>query len=61
MHCGLPHPDLLLAVLDARQMREIEIYAGIEPISWDVGVSQPRAKRDIEAKIDNIFNSYEKK
>lgn len=31
-----------------RQRRQAEIYAGIEPIGWDVGVSQPpKAPADV--------------
>lgn len=37
----MPHYELLLAVLDARQMAEIEAYAGLEPIGGMVGVSRP--------------------
>jgi hypothetical protein len=27
--------------MTVRQKREVEVYAGIEPIGWDVGVSSP--------------------
>ena len=63
MHCGLPHPDLLFAVLSLRQMNEIRIYSGIEPIGWDVGVSSPaKPKKDanIERKMDDLLGQYEK-
>lgn len=43
------------------------MYAGLEPIGWDVGVSRPRAeaaaadgpRADVEAKMDAFFANYE--
>ncbi|MHC4745609.1 MAG: hypothetical protein ACYS8Z_27150 [Planctomycetota bacterium] len=67
LHCGKPHPDLLLAGLSYRQMREIEAYANIEAIGWDVGVSRPRTSEDspeteeVEDKLDRILGSFEKR
>jgi hypothetical protein len=51
-------------------MREIEAYASIEPIGWDVGVSRPRTsedspdkeeKEEVEDKLDRILGSFEKR
>lgn len=41
LQSGFVHPDRLWAVLSARQVREIEIYARIEPIGGMTGVSEP--------------------
>lgn len=67
MHCGRAHPDHLLAGLTVRQMLEIEWYAGLEPISWDIGVSQPpetkketKTRSDVEKKLDAILTPFEK-
>lgn len=40
---GYGHPDRLLAGLNYRQQRQIEIYAGLEPIGGMIGVSEPAA------------------
>jgi hypothetical protein len=48
-------------------MREIEAYASIEAIGWDVGVSRPRTseeppdKEEVEDKLDRILGSFEKR
>jgi hypothetical protein len=48
-------------------MREIEAYANIEAIGWDVGVSRPRTSEDspeteeVEDKLDRILGSFEKR
>ena len=51
-------------MLDERQKKEIEIYAGIEPISWDVGVSRPVEDSEpgkdekVESELDNILSGF---
>lgn len=54
----------MFAGLNARQLNEILIYSHIEPISWDMGVSQPAEPdeklEDVENKLDSFFSTYEK-
>jgi len=46
----------MFAVLNARQMQEIMVFANIEPISWDTGVSAPPKKEiDVVSKLDAIL------
>lgn len=41
-------------------MRQIEIYSGIEPIGWDVGVSRPKQKEiDVEDKLNAVLGGFE--
>jgi len=50
----------MFAVLNARQRQEIKVYASIEPISWDTGVSAPPKKAaDVETKLDMILGPGE--
>jgi len=49
----------MFAVLNARQRQEIKVYASIEPISWDTGVSAPPKKVNVETKLDAILGPGE--
>ena len=49
----------MLVVLTARQMQEIKVYASIEPISWDTGVSAPpKNKAIVDAKLDAKLDAF---